>query len=229
MGDLGRFFAAVPEIVNVEVPEGWSTMSEVSAAPTRAVGYVSAGQRSACAASKSARIASAARDDPTTGSSSSAWSAASRDPSNAASATSCWIATSWRSVAVNASGRSSVRSPTIRSPLGDRAHLDRAVGGQRGDEVVVRQDRRRDAFGLAGDRGAQDRPQRLARLPRQERLEVHRRRAMIVSTTSSIMRAHLLLARRGSPSAARARPLRGSTRPRGCRWSRSRRRTRSCR
>jgi quinol monooxygenase YgiN len=29
MGDLGRFFAAVPEIVNVEVPEGWSTMSEV--------------------------------------------------------------------------------------------------------------------------------------------------------------------------------------------------------
>jgi quinol monooxygenase YgiN len=29
MGELGRFFAAVPEIVNVEVPEGWSTMSEV--------------------------------------------------------------------------------------------------------------------------------------------------------------------------------------------------------
>ena len=29
MGALGRFFAAVPEIVNVEVPEGWSTMSEV--------------------------------------------------------------------------------------------------------------------------------------------------------------------------------------------------------
>ncbi len=28
MGDLGRFFAAVPEIVNVEVPEGWSRVAE---------------------------------------------------------------------------------------------------------------------------------------------------------------------------------------------------------
>jgi quinol monooxygenase YgiN len=30
MGELGRYLAAVPEIVNVEVPEGWSRMSEVS-------------------------------------------------------------------------------------------------------------------------------------------------------------------------------------------------------
>ena len=30
MGELGRYLAAVPEIVNVEVPDGWSRMSEVS-------------------------------------------------------------------------------------------------------------------------------------------------------------------------------------------------------
>ena len=30
MGQLGRYLAAVPEIINVEVPDGWSRMSEVS-------------------------------------------------------------------------------------------------------------------------------------------------------------------------------------------------------
>ena len=30
MGELGRYLADVPEIVNVEVPEGWSRMAEVS-------------------------------------------------------------------------------------------------------------------------------------------------------------------------------------------------------
>ena len=30
MSELGRYLADVPEIVNVEVPEGWSRMAEVS-------------------------------------------------------------------------------------------------------------------------------------------------------------------------------------------------------
>ena len=46
-----------------------------------------------------------------------------------------------------------------------RAHLDRAVVRERGHEVVVGQDRRRQAFRRTGDRGAQDRSQRVVGHP----------------------------------------------------------------
>ena len=156
---------------------------------------------------------------------SNAWSAASREPSSAASATSCWTATSCRSVAANASGRSSVRSPMMPPLAGDRAHLDRAVGGQRGDEIVVR----------AGSptRCAPGSPVIAARrIGRSGSLVSHCQNA----SRSHVARddrvgdvvdhvAHASSGGRGSLSAPRARPPRGSTRPRGCRSSRSRHRT----
>ena len=66
------------------------------------------------------------------------------------------------------------------------AHLYGAVARERRYEVVVGQDRRREAFGLAGDRGAQDRAQRVVGHPLQNgaRSNVP---ATIASTTSSII------------------------------------------
>ena len=127
-------------------------------------------------------------DEPTTGSIRSACSAASREPSNAASATSCWIGDF-------VAQRRGEREREVVGAIADdpcrrgqpRSPRPRSRAGNARDEIVVGQDRRRDALRLAGDRGAQDRAQRLvvSHCQNRSRSIVP---AMIASTTSSIMR-----------------------------------------
>ena len=63
----------------------------------------------------------------------------------------------------------------------DRAYFHRAAGRERRNEIVVGEDRRGDALGIARDGCAQERPKRLAGFPSQERLDVHPTRDDLVA------------------------------------------------